>query len=194
MERNPVFRLTECDIDKLREHTRDESLVNAYAKWVNRCGELDSLIREVESAFNGMRLGDGTGLLEANGLDDYAPADELAVLRSRDEHEDWRRIEVDTLNQCYAAPTFMNPRGFIFHLPAFLIAELNDNFGYGFIDRLFETNQLPDDWMTLLNDAQRDAIIAVLSTIVDHPNYFDHQEEITIAIARLNEGRGITIG
>ena len=190
MERNPVFRITEDDIDELRSHTRDQSLIDAYAKWVGRGGEIDSLIRNIENAFIGMQLGDGTGLLEANGLDDYASDNELAELRSRDEHTDWRLIDLETLNRCNAAPTFMNARGFVFHLPAFLIAELNDNFGFGFIDRLFETNRLPCDWLPLLNDPQRDVIIDVLSTIIDHPDYRNHNTEIAMAIKRLNQVAG----
>ena len=190
MEHNRVFRITEDDIDDLRDHTRDQSLIDAYASWVNRTDELDSLIRKIEDAFAGLTLGDGIGLLEANGFDDYAGKDELAELRSRDEHTDWRRIDVETLNRCYAAPTFMNARGFIFHLPAFLVAELNDNFGYGFIDRLYDPHPHPSGWIELLNAAQRAALAAVLALVVEHPDYREHTDEITIAIERLHQSAG----
>jgi len=99
MERNPVFRITEDDIENLSDRTRDQTLIDAYACWVHRGDELDSLIRTIEDAFAGLTLGDGIGLLEANGLDDYAGKDELAELRSRGEHSDWRRIDVGTLNR-----------------------------------------------------------------------------------------------
>ena len=125
MKNSPVFRIAEQDIEDLRMHVRDQSLIDAYSEWVTRGDELDSLIAEVENAFAGTLLGDGTGLLEAQGLDDYACKQELAEFRNNDEHADWRRIEIETLNRCYAAITFMNARGFVFHLPAFLIAELN---------------------------------------------------------------------
>ena len=192
MQHYPAFRITEDDVDDLREHTRDQSIIDAYAKWVSKSEEVDTLIRNIENAFTGLPLGDGTGLLEANGLDDYASADELAELRSRDEQADWRRIDLETLNRCYAAPVFMNARGFIFHLPAFLIAELNDKFDYGFIDRLYEIDKLPYNWIPLLDDQQRDAIIAVLSTVVEHPDYCIHKNEIEIAITRYTKERGIT--
>ena len=190
MEHNRVFRISEEDVDDLRDHSRDQSLIDAYARWVNRNNELDSLIREIEDAFAGLTLGDGIGLLEATGIDDYASKYELAELRSRDEHIDWRLIDVETLNRCYAAPTFMDARGYIFHLPAFLIAELNDNYSYGFIDRLFDADRLPTGWIALLNAAQRDAISAVLSLVVEHPDYRKHADEITMAIERLREGAG----
>lgn len=190
MEHNRVFRITEDDIDDLRDHTRDQSLIDAYSAWVNRGDELDSLIHQIEHAFAGLTLGDGIGLLEANGLDDYAGEEELAELRSRDEHTDWRRIDVETLNRCYAAPTFMDARGFIFHLPAFLVAELNDNFSYGFIDRLYDPQPHPSGWIELLKAEQRAALAAVLAMVVEHPDYLDHADEITIAIDRLHQSAG----
>lgn len=189
MKRALVCRITNDYIDELRVQTRDQSLIDAYARWVSQGDKLDSLIRDIEVAFTGSTLGNGTGLLEANGLDDYAAKDELAELRSRDEHNDWRCIDVEMLNRCYTAPSFMNARGFVFHLPAFLIAELNDNFGYGFIDHLIDANRLPNDWMPLLNDVQRDAIMSVLSAIAEHPEYCDHAHEIAVTIVRLNDGR-----
>ena len=187
MEHSPAFRITKDDIENLRDHTRDQSLIDAFSRWLNRGDQLDSLIHQIENAFASLSLGDGTGLLEANGLDDYATKDELAKLRSSDEHTDWRRIDVDTLNRCHAALTFMNARGFIFHLPAFLIAELNDSFDYGIIDHLFEPNRLPNDWIPLLDNAQRNAIIALLSAIIEHPNYCDHAKDIEMAISRIGE-------
>ena len=183
------FRPTEDNIGDLRELNRDESLIDAFAKWIDRGDELDSLIRQIESAFADLPLGDGTGLLEAKGLDDYAAKSELEKLRTRDEHIDWRLIEVETLNRCYTAPSFMNSRGFVFHLPAFLIAELNDNYEYGFIDRLLDTNPLPS-WKNLLNRAQRDAIIATLSLVAEHPSYRDNSENIELTISQLQTTAG----
>jgi hypothetical protein len=187
MDHNPVFRITEDDFGRLREHTSDQSLIDAYARWLNRDDELDSLIRSIENAFANFPLGEGTGLLEANGLDDYADKDQLAELRLRDEHTDWRRIDVNTLERCYAAPIFMNARGFVFHIPAFVIAELNDKIQTDFIDRLFEIDRQPDNWTALLDDSQREAITAVLSMIIEHPDYREYANAITIAISRLNE-------
>jgi hypothetical protein len=82
-------------------------------------------------------LDDGIGLFQATGLDDYASDEELKRLRERDEKTAWRRISYADLERCYAAPSFFDAQGFVFHLPAFLIAELNDRHPYGFIDRLF---------------------------------------------------------
>jgi len=81
----------------------------------------------------------------------------------------------------------MNARGFIFHLPAFLVAEPNDNFGYGFIDRLYDPQPHPSGWLELLTAAQRAALADVLALVVEHPDYREHTDEITIALERLNQ-------
>ena len=83
----------------------------------------------------------------------------------------------------------MNSRGFVFHLPAFLIAELNDNYEYEFIDRLLDTNSLPS-WKHLLNRAQRDAITAALSLVAEHPSYRDNSEDIKLTISQLQTTAG----
>lgn len=190
MEHNRVFRINDQDIEELRDRVGDPALIDAYANWVVKAEQLDSLIRKINDAFTGLSLGDGTGLLEAKGLDDYATTEELVALRSRDEQSDWRRIDVETLNRCYAAPTFMNPRGFIFHLPAFLIAELNDNFDYGFIDRMIDPDSLPSAWIDLLNPAQSTVIADVLRLIADHPDYCDRSADIQQTMKHLEEKAG----
>ena len=43
----------------------------------------------VHSAFDGVTLGDGVGLFEGQGLDDYADAATRARYRAKDEKEDW---------------------------------------------------------------------------------------------------------
>ena len=182
---NRCFRITADDIEEFLDQTRDSSFVDAYARWVQLTPQLDDVIQLITDAFSGVRLGDGTGLLEADGLDSYATAGECAELRSRDEKEDWRRIDVEILNRCYAAPTFLDARGFVFHLPAFLIAELNDQHGYGFIDRLIEHDRPPEGWCDLLTSEQRKAIIATLKLVAQHPDYVDRGDEIEVAINRL---------
>jgi hypothetical protein len=130
-------------------------------------------------------LDDGIGLYQAKGLDDYASDEELKRLRERDEKTDWRRIAYDDLECCYAAPSFFDAKGFVFHLPAFLTAALNDRHPYGFIRRLFQTEEHPVGWRHLLTDKQRDAIISTLTLIQEHPDYERDRKEIDLAIHRL---------
>ncbi len=139
------FRIDDLDVEELRDHTRDQRLIDAFSHWVERfASRVDDVISEISAAFADTQLDDGIGLFQANGLDDYASEDELKRLRDRDEKTDWRRISCADLERCYAAPSFFDARGFVFHLPAFLIAELNDRHPYGFIDRLFRAEEHPE--------------------------------------------------
>jgi hypothetical protein len=181
------FRIDDLDLEDLRDHTRDQQLIDAFSNWVERFApSVDEVISEITAAFADMQLDDGIGLFQATGLDDYASDEELKRLRARDEKTDWRRISYADLERCYAAPSFFDAKGFLFHLPAFLIAELNDRHPYGFIDRLFRTEEHPEGWRQLLTDKQRRAIISTLNLIREHPNYEHDRNKIDLAIQRLD--------
>lgn len=177
MEHNRCFRITADDIEDLRDRRVDESLIEAYTLWIEKASQLDPLVQSIEKAFADLTLGDGIGLLEGCGLDDYASSEKLAEMRSRDERTDWRRIDAEMLNRYYSSLSFMDLRGIVFHLPALLIAELNDQYDYGFIHRLLDGGLLPG-WLELLSPAQRNAIADVLTLIREHPEYSDRREDI----------------
>jgi hypothetical protein len=187
MPSHRCFRITDKDIDELAARTRDEALIDACIRWIEKTPELDALIRVITDSFAGVQLGDGIGLLEADGMDSYATDGERAELRQQDEKVDWRNINIETLNDCYAPPWYFDARGFVFHLPAFLIAELNDQYSCGFIDRLIASDRSPDGWRELLSAAQREAITATLSLVAEHPEYADQAADIELAIRRLTD-------
>ena len=185
------FRITSDDVEVLRERANGRAsvqpLIHAYERWLSVIPSLDDAMEAVSDAFAEQKLGDGVGLQEATGIDDYACDEELARLRALDEHNDWRSIAVGTLERCHAAPTFMDNKGFVFHLPAFLIAELNDQHGYGFIDRLWKFDGFPERWFELLSRPQRDAIATVLELVAKHPDYHDNVDAIKIALGRYRD-------
>ena len=184
------FRVDELDVDELRDQTRNQILINSFAHWVATFApRVDDVIAKIECAFANTKLDNGIGLFEANGLDDYAADEELRRLRESDEKLDWKRISVADLAKCYCSPTFFDPQGFVFHLPAFLIAELNDTHSYGFIDRLYAADEHPKGWRSLLTREQRDAIIATLELIRDHPNYQHEMDEIDLSIDRYRDAK-----
>lgn len=182
---NRRYRITDEDVSELRSRTLNEELFDGHSQWVKLVPQLDALVQEIADAFEGTELGDGIGLLEANGIDDYASAAERAELRSRDEKTDWRRIESKTLNYCYAATAYLDARGFWFHLPAFLIAELNDQYGLNFIEILINTTRTPGSWHDLLTQAQCAAIIKTLKLVAGHPDFSDLLPNIDVAIEQL---------
>lgn len=180
------FRITQDIINSLIIRGADEDLLNSCRRWIQRVPELDPLIQEIHDAFEGIALDDGIGLLEANGLDDYASDKELAELRSKDERTDWEKIEIQQLNYCYVSPDYMDARGYYFHLPAFLIADLQDQFNMAFVDDyLVHSLQQPRDWVDLLTTAQRLVIEKTLRLVSEYPDFADQPERIAIAIQHL---------
>lgn len=184
------FRIDDVDLVDLRNQTRDQTLIDAFSNWVRSFApHVDQVIGRISVAFGDIKLGGGIGLFEADGLDDYASDEELRRLRASDEKQDWKRISTADLSRCYSSPSFFDPQGFVFHLPAFLIAELNDEHPYGFIDRLYRTEEHPEGWWALLTDKQRDAIIAVLELIREHPNYQHEVDDIDASLERFRDAQ-----
>lgn len=109
-------------------------------------------------AFQGVTLGDGVGLWQAQGLDDYADDRQLAEYRVQDEKVDWPAISADDLNRCYSSLSFFDAEGMRFHLPAFLIADLKGLYSQDVVFPLtyFENDNLSR--FKLLDTAQRKAV------------------------------------
>lgn len=186
------FRIDELYLDELRDRTRDQTLIETFSNWIrNFAPHVDEVIAKISAAFADTKLGNGVGLFEANGLDDYASDEELRRLRASDEKLDWKRISAADLSRCYCSPSFFDPQGFVFHLPAFLIAELNDEHPYGFIDRIYRAEEYPEGWRALLTNKQRDAIIAALELIREHPNYQDEVDDIDASLDRFRDAQSM---
>jgi hypothetical protein len=86
----------------------------------------DWLIRYIEHAFAGVRLGDGTTLYEAAFHADYGfDKCELALSESA-ERIDWRRVPTEHLFARHDAIIFMNSTGKKFYSPAIMHAVLTE--------------------------------------------------------------------
>src|SRR5450631_1381037 len=81
----------------------------------------ERLIAEIRQAFHDVALGDGTGLWEAQSIDDYEDEKCQSKARSRDEKLDWSRISSDDLKRCDSSLSFFDANGMRFHLPAYMI-------------------------------------------------------------------------
>lgn len=83
---------------------------------------IENLIRE---AFRGVTLGDGIGLREGCGLDDYASSIKLAEYRAQDERDNWESLSIEDLDAYSTSLSYFDAKGMRFHLPAYLMNELN---------------------------------------------------------------------
>ena len=129
---------------------------------------LCSLIRE---AFAGVKLGDGVGLQQAQGLDDYEDDATCARYRENDEKDDWSRIPVGELNRCNSSLSFFDAEGMRFHLPAYLIADLQGAYKFGMAFCLTHLSDLRTSQFALLSEPQRSAVRAFLLHIAEDPGY-----------------------
>lgn len=132
-------------------------------------------------AFAGVTLGAGVGLRQGQGLDDYADGATLVELRSLDEANDWSRIDFEQLNAYSAALSFMDSEGMRFHLPAYVIADLQ---GVLFTtDILFYLTATPDPtYFRLLSVEQRDSIKRFLKLRLADPEFSFHHPLIKLAL------------
>ncbi len=79
------FRIDDLDVEELRDHIRDQQLIDAFSHWVAHFApKVDDVISGISLAFADTRLDDGIGLFQATGLDDYASDEELQQLRDRE--------------------------------------------------------------------------------------------------------------
>ncbi|MFL6581346.1 MAG: DUF6714 family protein [Burkholderiales bacterium] len=139
--------------------------------------DMQALVALISDAFSGVTLEDGIGLRQAQGIDDYADDQTCAAYRVRDEKLDWNRISIDELNACYSSLSFFDAAGMRFHLPAFLIAELNGTYHQDMSLQLAYLNDYTIAQYGLLSPAQRAAIRAYLEYILCDPRYaFSHAQ------------------
>jgi hypothetical protein len=82
------------------------------------------LIADIEAAFDGVSREGGVSLHEAGVIDDYGSDTDRAQARLRDAEVRWQDVPEDDLWQEMSEHTFLDPIGFRYYLPAFLIQVL----------------------------------------------------------------------
>jgi hypothetical protein len=155
------------DIAEMKTRGFDPSTIRDAEERSKRWHEAQRVIQAIRTAFAGVALGSGVGLYQAQGLDDYASEAELERLRSKDEKEDWARISADALNECYSSLSFFDPEGMRFHIPAYLIADLDGEYKHGMAFTLCN----PRDQFTKLSAQQSAAVRLYLQYIVAEDDY-----------------------
>lgn len=179
-----MFNIDTEFVERLKDDGYDLWTISQWESWLQLLPRMPDAVQQIHDAFDDVKLGNGIGIHEANGLDDYAGDIELARLRQLDEQNDWRKLDAELLNQYHSTPSFFDPRGFVFHLPAFLLAELDDKHEFGFIDRIVEKRPPSKSWIDLLTGQQADALVTVLSLVKQHPDYYNDAKKFNHAIER----------
>jgi len=84
----------------------------------------EELIAKIRNAFEYVKLEDGVGLWEGQGIDDYADKKTIIELRNKDERNNWDNIPYKDLVYCQSSLSFFDAKGMRFCLPKFLIFDL----------------------------------------------------------------------
>lgn len=137
----------------------------------------------IHEAFHGVTLGNGIGLLEGQGLDDYEDEATRKAYRERDEKHDWDRIPVEVLNRCQSSLSFFDAEGMRFHLPAFIIAELNGESDVGCVFHLTHLDDYAMSKLASLSSGQRKAVREFLLFLRDAPDYEFDRPQIERALS-----------
>jgi hypothetical protein len=83
--------------------------------------------QRIREAFSGVTLGSGISLHQAAVIDNYGEAvteEEFSLLPLSEETENWTHVTFDELESDNVA--HLDPEGFRFYLPAFMISVLDD--------------------------------------------------------------------
>ena len=116
------------DIARMKGNGYEAITIN-YARKIQ--AKADALIKIIRYAFLDVKLEEGIGLLQAQGIDDYESEDKCQKLRAQDELNDWGNISSEKLNKCYSSLSFFDSKGMKFHLPAYMIADIKNQYDFG---------------------------------------------------------------
>jgi hypothetical protein len=175
-------RITPDELTEMRARGYDRVLLEQASEVIERGKIADELIITISEAFRGVTLGNGVGLQQAQGLDDYEDEETCAAYREGDEKEDWRAISSDELNGCQSSLSFFDAEGMRFHLPAYMIAELRGEYDFGMSFCLTHLDAHGRTYFAALSTVQRKAVREFLLFLRDDPDYQLDRAEIDQAL------------
>jgi hypothetical protein len=182
--RKKMKYLNPDEIQKLKEGGYDRVLLEARSD-SERWKAANRLRAKIEAAFVGVTLGDGIGLKEGDGIDDYSDANLLAQLHAQDERRDWHRLTSDDLLSYQNSISFMDAEGIRFHLPAWMLAELRDEGIAGLIWSICRIAPHNEKKFALLSTEQRAVVREFLEFMRADPDCIHDQREIDAAIEHI---------
>jgi hypothetical protein len=98
--------------------------------------------------------------------------------RKKDETENWKLLKPEILQRCNSSLSFFDAEGMKFHIPAFIIASIQND---DILDPVFHLSQVVDKRFILLDKKQQQAITLYLKWCLTQENYkfdFPHIKRI----------------
>ena len=170
-----------ADIEEMKARGYERETIDRALEQSKRWHEAESIRASIRKAFAGIKLGNGVGLYQAQGIDGYEDTEACATYRVNDEKEDWSRISIKALNECNSSLSFFDDEGMRFHLPAYLLGDLNGTYEHGMAFLLTQASQREEQFR-LLNNEQREAVRGYLKFIDNEPEYAFDQKDIRNAL------------
>lgn len=96
----------------------------------------DELLALIRAAFDDVELEDGVSVSQAYAIDNYEDTDTQRRARATDTYTHWTEVDIPGTDSGGSALSFMDQKGFRFHIPAYMTFTLrhrHQEFG-GFID------------------------------------------------------------
>ena len=121
------------------------------------------LINKIRDAFKDVKLEDGIGLWEAQGVDEYANEKRMLEFREKDERNNWDAIPYKDLQYCQSSLSFFDAKGMRFCLPKYLIFDL-------LTDKFYEKEGLvPPDIVFILGHKLEEEYQKARFSLLDNP-------------------------
>lgn len=125
--------------------------------------EEEFLLEQIDSAFDGVILEDGIGLMTTELIDMHAPRETCDAISPYEERTDWRRITPSMIQACWCALGFTDPKGYRFLLPAWLTLDLQGQLetcdAMDYLPLVPENCGIYESKSILLNDPQLEAVM-----------------------------------
>lgn len=158
----------------MKTHASDES--------PNDDADRTRLRKRIRDAFEGVTLGDGVGLFQAQGIDDHDTEEVCQSFRLGDEMDDWQRITSEDLNKCYSSLSFFDAAGMRFHLPAYLLAEIDGDYKFDLTMDFIDMSDHKMKQFSLFTEQQKGAVADYLRFIQDQPGHWLDVHKIDFAL------------
>jgi hypothetical protein len=158
----------------MKTHASDES--------PNDDADRTRLRKRIRDAFEGVTLGDGVGLYQAQGIDDHDTEEVCQSFRLGDEKDDWQRITSEDLNKCYSSLSFFDAAGMRFHLPAYLLAEIDGDYKFDLMMDFIDMSDHKLKQFSLFTKQQKGAVADYLRFIQDQPGHWLDVHKIDFAL------------
>lgn len=142
----------------------------------------EAFVARVQRAFLNVTLGDGTGLFEANGIDDGFDREKQQNARAKDERNSWMVLSPDELSYGRSALCFTDADGFRFLIPAFMLADLTGDLDDCVVIHLSHTRDDRFDRLSSLNGEQVDTIFDFMELFLEDPDCHFHHADIRDAL------------